>query len=117
MSQQKHSSLVDFLETPCLQTLATHDTTDKESVLGLVTRSDCATFLKSFHFHSSSINQSAILQKMPRLMSLRIGHFNETLLTQSFSLPAFISTFWSQWLKQKEECVGAERRLSVRITN
>ncbi|KAJ7627847.1 hypothetical protein DFH06DRAFT_1057715, partial [Mycena polygramma] len=50
--QLKHTSVLDFLSTPSLRDLETIDTADEESVLGLVTRSDCAASLKSLRFHS-----------------------------------------------------------------
>ncbi|KAJ6501880.1 hypothetical protein C8R45DRAFT_1091808 [Mycena sanguinolenta] len=97
---QPHTSLLDFLETPCLQNLTTHETADEDAVLGLITRSNCAVSLTSFRFHLSSINNSMILQvlrKMPHLTSLTLEDFDGTLLPRS-SVPEFVQAFSKQWL-------------------
>ncbi|KAK7055100.1 hypothetical protein R3P38DRAFT_1344385 [Favolaschia claudopus] len=48
---KQHTSMLDFLETPALTRLALYSTADEEAVLGLVTRSHCA----SSHFPRTSL--------------------------------------------------------------
>ncbi|KAJ7745498.1 hypothetical protein B0H14DRAFT_2986215 [Mycena olivaceomarginata] len=100
-----HTSLLDFLYTPSLRTLTTHDTADEQAVLGLITRSDCAASLTSLRFYSIPINESMalhLLKKMRHLTSLDFGDFQGTLLPVS-SVPAFIQTFSRQWLHTAQD--------------
>ncbi|KAJ7879017.1 hypothetical protein B0H14DRAFT_2710213 [Mycena olivaceomarginata] len=100
-----HTSLLDFLYTPSLRTLTTHDTADEQAILGLITRSDCAASLTSLRFYSIPINESMalhLLKKMPHLTSLDFGDFQGTLLPVS-SVPAFIQTFSKQWLRTAQD--------------
>ncbi|KAF7341128.1 GMC oxidoreductase [Mycena venus] len=120
---QKGTSLLDFLEMPCLQSLTTRETADEEALLGLVTRSDCAASLTRLHFHSSTVNQSAFLQltqKMPRLTSLHIEDLDGTLLpgSENPGIPTFIHRLSDQWLKSREAFPDASPpRRWVRITD
>ncbi|KAJ7879032.1 hypothetical protein B0H14DRAFT_2436473 [Mycena olivaceomarginata] len=122
LPSQKHTSLLDFLETPCLQNLTTHKTADPEAVLGLITRSDCGASLASLHFHScDSIDHSMMLriaQKMPHLTSLVIGDFAGTLLPVS-SVPEFIQAFSKQWIGATRELAFPDnsRQVQVRIVD
>jgi hypothetical protein len=112
------NSLLDFLQTPCLRSLTTYETAKEEAVLGLITRSDCAASLASFHFHSISINHSMFLhlvQKMPHLASLKFGDCNGTLLPGS-SIPTFIQTLSQQWLRAAHDD-HPRRTLNVRIVD
>ncbi|KAJ6480712.1 hypothetical protein C8R47DRAFT_1218566 [Mycena vitilis] len=114
--QLAHTSLLDFLSTPSLRYLETVDTANEESVLGLVTRSDCAASLKCLRFHSRWIDQTAVLhlmQRLPELTLVEIGDFDGDLLSQS----AFVSSFSDQWERQQQYDVALPRRLSVRITD
>ncbi|KAK7039619.1 hypothetical protein R3P38DRAFT_2900753, partial [Favolaschia claudopus] len=73
---QKRTSVLDFLETPSLQSLAVYQTADVEAVLGLVTRSNCASSLTLLHLYSNSIDHDMALhltEKMPSLTSLELG--------------------------------------------
>ncbi|KAF7341127.1 F-box domain-containing protein [Mycena venus] len=107
---QKHTSLLDFLETPFLQSLATHETADEEAVLGLITRSKCTSSLVSFRLYLSSIHHGTILhlvQKIPHLTLLEIGDFNGTLLPRS-SVPVFVHAFANQWLGAAQNDVAQD---------
>ncbi|KAJ7879010.1 hypothetical protein B0H14DRAFT_2566955 [Mycena olivaceomarginata] len=65
------NSLLDFLQTPCLRSLTTYETAKEEAVLGLITRSDCAASLASFHFHSISINHKDAASRIARIWRLQ----------------------------------------------
>ncbi|KAK7044525.1 F-box domain-containing protein [Favolaschia claudopus] len=117
---QKRTSVLDFLETPSIQSLAVYQTADVEAVLGLVTRSNCASSLTLLHLYSNSINHEMALhltEKMPSLTSLELGDFDGTIEvhpTRSLTA-AFIQTFLEHWLEQKS--VGGSRLLRLLITN
>ncbi|KAJ6488357.1 hypothetical protein DFH09DRAFT_379967 [Mycena vulgaris] len=116
---QHHTSLLDFLKAPRLESLTIHYTANEEAVLGLLTRSDCAASLTSFRFYLRSIDYSMVLhlvQQMPHLSRLEIGDFNETLLQRS-SLPAFLHLFSKQWLEAARETDTLDRSLSVLIVD
>ncbi|KAK7044519.1 hypothetical protein R3P38DRAFT_2766146 [Favolaschia claudopus] len=119
---QKRTSVLDFLETPRLQRLAVYQTADIEAVLGLVTRSNCASSLTSLHLYSDSINYNMaldLLAKMPSLTSLELGEYDQrVLLTRSLTpgfIQAFIEEFSKHWLKQKS--VGDPQPLRLLISN
>jgi hypothetical protein len=102
---EKHTCLLDFLETPRLQTLLTDEAADEEAVLELIARSHCEASLASFYFHISSVNHSMFLQlvqKMPHLASLGFGNLSGTLLP-GISVPEFIRAFSAQWLGATEK--------------
>jgi hypothetical protein len=116
---EKHTSLLDFLETPCLHSLTTDGTADEEAVLGLITRSDCSASLASFHFRSSIHHDSLLdlLQRMPHLTSLKLENFDGTLLPRP-SVPVFVQAFSSQWLDTAREIPLDHRQaLHVRIVD
>ncbi|KAJ7745495.1 hypothetical protein B0H14DRAFT_3897495 [Mycena olivaceomarginata] len=97
-THQKHTSLLDFLETPCLQQLATHKTADEAAVLGLVARSNCSASLESLNFHADSVDHSLMLrlaQKLPYLTTLVIGDFDGTLLPVSPIEVRIVDKRWS----------------------
>ncbi|KAJ7627842.1 hypothetical protein DFH06DRAFT_1304491 [Mycena polygramma] len=109
MTRQQHFSLLDFLVTPSLLELNTVDAADEESVVGLVTRSGCATSLECLRFSSQLIDQAAILRllrRVPGLTFLEIGDFNGTLVPQS-SLPTFVTVLSDQWLKTQDKCLDS----------
>ncbi|KAF7341133.1 hypothetical protein MVEN_01847700 [Mycena venus] len=115
---QKHTSLLDFLETPSLRRLTTRGSADEEAVLGLITRSDCTSSLTRLYFHSSAVNQSEfvqLIQKLPRLASLHIEDLDGALFPKS-GVPTFIGTLYDQWLKSRDVLPGASLpSCSVRI--
>ncbi|KAJ7902878.1 hypothetical protein B0H14DRAFT_2492582 [Mycena olivaceomarginata] len=115
----KGTSLLDFLETPCLRSLTIDETADEEVVLGFIARSDCAASLTSFHFYAGSIDHGMMLQvakKMPRLTSLKIGDFYGTLFPfRRASLPEFLQAFSSQWFGGQE--VFPDRSFRVQIVD
>jgi hypothetical protein len=116
---QAHTSLLDFLTAPRLESLTIHHTADEEAVLGLLARSDCATSLTSFRFYQRSINCSLVLQlvqKMLHLSRLEIGDFNETLLPR-LSMPTFVNLLSNQWLEAGQESAALERNLSVLLVD
>ncbi|KAJ7319301.1 hypothetical protein DFH08DRAFT_390379 [Mycena albidolilacea] len=118
-THQKHTSLLDFLETPCLQQLVTHKTADEAAVLGLVARSNCAASLESLNFHADSVDHSLMLrlaQKLPYLTTLVIGDFDGTLLPVS-PVPAFIQTFSKQWIGARKIFPNHPRQIEVRIVD
>ncbi|KAF7364049.1 F-box domain-containing protein [Mycena sanguinolenta] len=80
---QNHTSLLDFLETPCLQNLTVHETANEDAILGLITRSDCAAYLTTFRFHSSLIDHNS---------RISVGRS----FPQS-SVPAFVQAFSKEW--------------------
>ncbi|KAJ7649063.1 hypothetical protein DFH06DRAFT_1332085 [Mycena polygramma] len=109
MTRQQHFSLLDFLVTPSLRELNTVDAADEESVVGLVTRSGCATSLECLRFSSQLIDQAAILRllrRVPGLTFLEIGDFDGTLVPQS-SLPTFVTVLSDQWLKTQGKCLDS----------
>ncbi|KAJ6480715.1 hypothetical protein C8R47DRAFT_1050042 [Mycena vitilis] len=109
MTRQRHFSLLDFLVTPSLRELNTVDTADEESVVGLLTRSGCATSLECLRFSSQLIDQAAILRllhRVPGLTFLEIGDFDGTLVPQS-SLPTFVTVLSDQWLKTQDKCLDS----------
>ncbi|KAJ7879020.1 hypothetical protein B0H14DRAFT_1622197 [Mycena olivaceomarginata] len=119
---QKHTSLLDFLETPCLQELITYKTADEAAVLGLVARSNCAASLESLNFHADSVDHSVMLrlaQKLPYLTTLVIGDFDGTLLPVSpvSPVPVFIQTFSKQWIGARKTFPNHPRQIEVRIVD
>jgi hypothetical protein len=114
---EKHTSLLDFLDTPCLRSLTTDQTADEEEILALIARSDCAVSLMSFHFHSSWIHQDNILhlvQKMPHLTSLTVSDFDGSLHPWS-SVPTIIQALSTQWLGAAQEALPRQARRSLRV--
>ncbi|KAK7044517.1 F-box domain-containing protein, partial [Favolaschia claudopus] len=117
---QKRTSVLDFLETPSIQSLAVYQTADVEAVLGLVTRSNCASSLTLLHLYSNSINHEMALhltEKMPSLTSLELGDFDGTIEvhpTRSLTV-VFIQAFSKHWLKHKP--VNDSRQLRLSITD
>jgi hypothetical protein len=114
---EKHTSLLDFLDTPCLRSLTTDQTADEEEILALIARSDCAVSLMSFHFHSSWIHQDNILhlvQKMPHLTSLTVSDFDGSLHPWS-SVPTIIQALSTQWLGAAQEALPHQARRSLRV--
>ncbi|KAJ7739592.1 hypothetical protein B0H16DRAFT_1568538, partial [Mycena metata] len=116
-TMRKRPFLLDFLETPALQSLTIRETADETGVAALITRSNCAAFLTTLRFHSSAteIAQDAMLRlvaKLPQLAWLEIADFNGTLLP--LALPTFIRTLASQW-----ERFGRSKpsRLTVRLVD
>ncbi|KAF7364026.1 F-box domain-containing protein [Mycena sanguinolenta] len=100
---EKHTSLLDFLETPCLQSLTTHEIADEDDVTSLITRSDCAATLTSFRFHLSSIDQEKVLElvleTLPHLTLLRVEDFDGGLLPRTpMEVPAFVRVFVEDWV-------------------
>ncbi|KAJ7441611.1 hypothetical protein B0H11DRAFT_2095683, partial [Mycena galericulata] len=72
-------SLLDYLETPVLESLTTIRTADEAAVSALLERSRCAESLTSFYFYSEPLRPDAmlaLLQKTPRLSVLTIGDFD-----------------------------------------
>ncbi|KAF8122344.1 hypothetical protein K438DRAFT_1896772 [Mycena galopus ATCC 62051] len=118
-AHQKHTSLLDFLETPCLRKLVTYKTANVEEVLGLIARSNCATSLESFYFHSSPVHYNLVpqvLRRMPHLTSLEFGDLDGTLLA---SVPNFVQAVSNQWLSAMQETHpdGDWPNLHVRIVD
>ncbi|KAF7364018.1 hypothetical protein MSAN_01060500 [Mycena sanguinolenta] len=100
---KKHTSLLDFLETPRLQSLTTHEIADEDDVTSLITRSDCAATLTSFRFHLSSIDQEKVLElvleTLPHLTLLRVEDFDGGLLPRTpMEEPAFVRVFVEEWV-------------------
>ncbi|KAJ7022138.1 hypothetical protein C8F04DRAFT_1012626 [Mycena alexandri] len=106
-----YSSMLDFLVTPCLQSLATDDTADESAVLGLIDRSDCATSLTTFRFQSTLlIDRDLLLRliaKMTQLTSLDISDLPRS--------SPFIRTLASRWVGRRPH--DRPSRLTVRITD
>ncbi|KAJ7718625.1 hypothetical protein B0H16DRAFT_1608818 [Mycena metata] len=110
--------LLDFLETPALQSLTVRETADETAVDALIARSNCAAFLTGLRFHSNSNNiaQDAMLRlvaKLPQLAWLEIADFNGTLLPRA--MPTFIRTLASQWVAK--ELSGGPSRLTVGLVD
>ncbi|KAF7364027.1 F-box domain-containing protein [Mycena sanguinolenta] len=115
---QNHTSLLNFLKTPCLQNLITHETADEDDVLDFITRSNCATSLTWFQFHLSSINLNLVLRmvrSMPHLASLRLEDFGGTLCPRS-SLSSFVHAFSKERLAMRAE-FPPRKSLHVKIVD
>ncbi|KAJ7154114.1 hypothetical protein C8R46DRAFT_1356869 [Mycena filopes] len=112
-----HRSLLDFLQTPSLQTLHTLGTADETAVLALIDRSGCGPSLTKFRFHASPIAQDtmlSLLAQMPQLSSLELADFNGALLPQT-SMPTFVRALASQWVTRRSS--GGASHLYARIAD
>ncbi|KAK7044495.1 hypothetical protein R3P38DRAFT_2608631 [Favolaschia claudopus] len=105
------TSILDFLEAPCLTSLAVYGAADEEAVLSLVTRSNCANSLASLQLCSSTINHDTALcltEKLSCLTALELGDFEGTLLSRSSTMnivpaiPDFVRAFIDQWLNKRK---------------
>ncbi|KAK7013195.1 hypothetical protein R3P38DRAFT_3579909, partial [Favolaschia claudopus] len=77
------TSILDFLETPSLTSLAVYGAGDADAVLSFVMRSGCANSLTSLQLRTSTINHDTALcltEKLSCLTSLELGDFDGTLL-------------------------------------
>ncbi|KAK7038296.1 F-box domain-containing protein [Favolaschia claudopus] len=115
---EKHTSILDFLETPSLTSLVLFSTADEEAVLGLITRSNCASSLTSLHLHSHTIYPDLALRlttKLPCLTFLELGDFDGKLSPDfPLPLPDFVHHFSQQWLKTQKANDGRQT-LSLRV--
>ncbi|KAK7038285.1 hypothetical protein R3P38DRAFT_2905450 [Favolaschia claudopus] len=124
----KHSSVLDFLETPCLENLTLHSTADEEVILDFIARSRCIDTLCSFRFLTNFINHDLVLQlvkNLPHLTLLDIGDFAGTLEADDDDddegfIPGFVYALSNQWSKIGQELSGGHdpsRPLHVRIAD
>ncbi|KAK7044509.1 hypothetical protein R3P38DRAFT_2879189 [Favolaschia claudopus] len=106
-----HTSILDFLETPSLTSLAVYGAGDADAVISFVTRSDCANSLTSLQLRSSTINHDTALcltEKLSCLTCLELGDFDGTLLSRSSTMsrvpaiPDFVRAFIDQWLNKRK---------------
>ncbi|KAK7038284.1 F-box domain-containing protein [Favolaschia claudopus] len=101
----KHTSVLDFLETPTLTSLTVYLTADEEAILGLVTRSNS---------QSTTTWLYTSQRKLPHLTSLELGDFDGTLFPRS-SMPDFVKAFSKQWLEL--QAAVRDHTLSMQIVD
>ncbi|KAK7000323.1 hypothetical protein R3P38DRAFT_2651632 [Favolaschia claudopus] len=103
---KKHTSILDFIETPRLTRLALYSTADEEAVLGLVTRSNCARSLTSLELHSDSIDPDRallLMERLSRLTSLGLGDLTGQLISpRGVSLEDIVRGLSEQWMKIRD---------------
>ncbi|KAK7039627.1 F-box domain-containing protein [Favolaschia claudopus] len=105
------TSILDFLETPSLTSLAVYGAGDADTVLSFVVRSRCANSLTSLQLRSSTINHDTALcltEKLSSVTSLELGDFHGKLLSRSSTMsivpaiPHFVRAFIDQWLSKRK---------------
>ncbi|KAK7049152.1 hypothetical protein R3P38DRAFT_2688533 [Favolaschia claudopus] len=117
VTYKKHTSILDFLETPHLTHLALYSTADEDAVLGLVTRSNCARSLTSLEFHSDSIDTDRVLlltERLSHLTSLELGDFKGQLISpRNMSLQDIVRGLSEQWIEIRD----SSQKLNVLLTD
>ncbi|KAK6966825.1 hypothetical protein R3P38DRAFT_3299437 [Favolaschia claudopus] len=118
VTYRKHTSILDFLETPHLTRLALYSTADEEAVLGLVTRSNCAPSLTSLELHSDSIDTDMalrLMQKLTHLTSLELGDFMGQLTSPGS--PDFVRRLSRQWMEIRATAGRLTQKLDVLLND
>ncbi|KAJ7453185.1 hypothetical protein FB451DRAFT_673074 [Mycena latifolia] len=115
VEMQHTDSLLNYLKTPRLEDLSTHNTADADAVLALFARSGCAGSLRSLRFYLDPSRGDmflTLLQRLPRLATLELGDFNGAL-----TAPASVATFFGVALHCWLQYPSPRQSLRVRIVD